>query len=129
MRGHAANGRSVGCRFMPVCLGILYHISMDDAHKSLFVYTKPPALDLLFERLVAAPDVRREPELIALAVNLTQNVRCAAALVEGSKFDRLMRRAIELRDDLLFKVMRNVSQARPLDFPAAVHCHSPSVPC
>lgn len=93
-------------------MGVLYHISMDDSHKSLFVYTEPPAMAVLYDRLLAVPDVRREPELIALAVNLTQNARCAAALVEGPKFDRLMRRAMERRDDLLFKVMRNVSQVR-----------------
>eukprot|EP00892_Ulva_mutabilis_P011239 jgi/Ulvmu1/8488/UM044_0022.1 len=102
-------------RFGPVCMGILYHISMDDSHKSLFVYTEPPAMAVLYERLMAVPDVRREPELIALAVNLTQNTRCAAALVEGPKFDRLMKRAMERRDDLLFKVMRNVSQVDDLD--------------
>lgn len=101
-----------GCRFGPVCMGVLYHISMDDSHKSLFVYTEPPAMAVLYDRLLAVPDVRREPELIALAVNLTQNARCAAALVEGPKFDRLMKRAMDRRDDLLFKVMRNVSQVR-----------------
>lgn len=93
-------------------MGVLYHISMDDSHKSLFVYTEPPAMAVLYDRLLAVPDVRREPELIALAVNLTQNARCAAALIEGPKFDRLMKRAMDRRDDLLFKVMRNVSQVR-----------------
>ena len=101
-------------------MGILYHISMDDSNKSLFVYTEPPAMAVLYDRLMAVPDVRREPELIALAVNLTQNARCAAALVEGPKFDRLMKRAMERRDDLLFKVMRNVSQVRMVCLQAPV---------
>jgi hypothetical protein len=85
---------------------------MEDSHKSLFVYTQPPAMSTIFDRLmqVNSEELRSEAELIALAVNLTQNPRCAAQLVEGSKFDRLMKHALELEDDLLFKVMRNVSQ-------------------
>lgn len=99
-------------RYSAVCMGILYHISMDDKHKSLFTYTS--AIRLIFARLAAAADLRLEPELIALAVNLTQNNRCAAALCEGSNFDTLMRKAIDSEDDLLFKVMRNCSQVRAL---------------
>ena len=91
-------------------MGVLYHVSMGDAHKSLFVYTD--AVRLVYNRLVSAPDLRREPELIALAVNLTQNAKCAAALCEGGNFEKLVRRAVACKDDLLFKVLRNCSQAR-----------------
>jgi Kinesin-associated protein (KAP) len=101
-----------GCRYSPVCMGILYHVSMDDKHNSLFQYTG--AVRLLYKRLSSVEDLRREPELIALAVNLTQNARCAAALCEGGNFDKLMRKAVQGWDDLLFKVMRNCSQARAL---------------
>ena len=89
-------------------MGVLYHVSMDDKQKSLFTYTA--AIPLMYEMLMRAEDLRREPELIALTVNLTQNVRCAVALCEGQRFDRLMKRCISTGDDLLFKVMRNCSQ-------------------
>ena len=83
---------------------------MDDSAKSLFLYTD--AIPAIHHRLVSAPDLRHEPELIALAVNLSQNAKCAAMLCEGSNFEQLMRRAVANKDDLLFKVMRNCSQVR-----------------
>jgi hypothetical protein len=89
-------------------MGVLYHISMDDKHKSLFTYTE--AIKTIYGKLMAVLDLRREPELIALAVNLTQNQRCALALCEGPNFDSLMKKAIDTKDDLLFKVIRNCSQ-------------------
>jgi Kinesin-associated protein (KAP) len=96
------------CRFGPIAMGILYHISMDDKSKSIFTYTD--ALRIIFDRLAHSEDLRREPELIALAVNVSQNHRCASTLCEGQRFDILMRKALEGRDDLLFKVLRNASQ-------------------
>jgi hypothetical protein len=99
---------------------------MEDTHKSLFVYTQPPAMATIFDRLlqVNSEELRAEAELIALAVNLTQNPRCGAQLVEGSKFDRLMKHALELQDDLLFKIMRNVSQV-PCQRLSHRHCPGP----
>jgi hypothetical protein len=96
------------CRLAPICMGILYHISVDDKHKSLFTFTE--AIKIIYGRLMSVCDLRREPELIALAVNLTQNQRCALALCEGPNFDKLMKKAIDTKDDLLFKVIRNCSQ-------------------
>ena len=107
-----ADGAVARCRLAPICMGVLYHISTDDKHKSLFTYTR--AVGLIYERLVSIADLRREPELIALAVNLTQNHRNAAALCEGPRFDKLMQHAIDGQSDLLFKVMRNCSQVRSL---------------
>jgi hypothetical protein len=98
------------CSYAPVCMGVLYHISMDDKHKSLFTYTE--AIKIMYTRLIGVDDLRLEPELIALAINLTQNQRCAAALCEGPNFDKLMRKSIDGQDDLLFKVMRNCSQVQ-----------------
>lgn len=96
---------------------------MEDAHKSLFVYTHPPMMETIFDRLVQvnSEELRADAELIALAVNLTQNSRCAAEVAQGSQFDRLMEHALNLQDDLLFKVMRNVSQVH-CSFPLEVLC-------
>lgn len=95
-------------RFQPVVLGLLYHISMEDKYKSLFTYSE--CIPRIYEMLTRVQDLRNTPELIALAVNLTQNGRNAEALCEGDRFDRLIRRAFQTRDELAFKVMRNLAQ-------------------
>lgn len=66
-------------RFQPVVLGILYHLSIEDGHKSLFTYTD--AIPIILDMLMSVNDLRQAPELIALAVNLTQNQRNAEVMV------------------------------------------------
>jgi len=57
--------------FQQVALGLLYHISQDDRHKSMFIYTD--AVTVMLDLLMHVDDLTTTPELIALAVNLTQN--------------------------------------------------------
>mmetsp|Transcript_18844 Transcript_18844/g.45016 ORF Transcript_18844/g.45016 Transcript_18844/m.45016 type:complete len:791 (+) Transcript_18844:200-2572(+) len=94
--------------FRPVIMGLLYHISMDDKYKSMFTYTD--AIPIILELLLNEDDLREAPELIALAVNLTQNHRNALVMCENGNLERLVQRAFETRDELLFKVVRNISQ-------------------
>lgn len=61
-------------------------------------------------RGVQVADLHTAPELISLAVNLTQNQRNAEMMCEGQSFVRLVNRAMETQDPLLFKVVRNISQ-------------------
>ena len=61
--------------FQQVALGLLYHISQDDRHKSMFIYTD--AVTVILDLLMRVDDLTTTPELIALAVNLTQNDRIA----------------------------------------------------
>lgn len=61
--------------FQQVALGLLYHISQDDRHKSMFIYTD--AVTVILDMLMRVDDLTSTPELIALAVNLTQNDRIA----------------------------------------------------
>ena len=61
--------------FQQVALGLLYHISQDDRHKSMFIYTD--AVTVILDLLMRVDDLTTTPELIALAVNLTQNERIA----------------------------------------------------
>ena len=42
-------------------------------------------------------DLRNTPELIALAVNLTTNARNAEVMCEGDRFDKIIRRAFQVR--------------------------------
>jgi hypothetical protein len=95
-------------RFQPVVMGLLYHVSMEDKYKSMFTYTD--ALPMVLEMLLSVDDLRTTPELIALAVNLTQNHRNAVVLTDGGNLDLLMRRAFQTCDELLWKVLRNISQ-------------------
>mmetsp|Transcript_18523 Transcript_18523/g.35810 ORF Transcript_18523/g.35810 Transcript_18523/m.35810 type:complete len:776 (-) Transcript_18523:393-2720(-) len=94
--------------FQNVSMALLYHISMDDKCKSLFTYTG--IIPWLLEYLLQVADLHTAPELISLAVNLTQNQRNAEMMCEGQSFVRLVNRAMETQDPLLFKVVRNISQ-------------------
>jgi hypothetical protein len=60
--------------------------------------------------LLQVDDLHSAPELISLAVNLSQNARNATVMCEGQNFMRLINRAMVTKDPLLFKVIRNVSQ-------------------
>ena len=61
--------------FQQVALGLLYHISQEDRHKTMFIYTD--AVTVMLDLLMRVDDLTTTPELIALAVNLTQNDRIA----------------------------------------------------
>ena len=64
--------------FQQVALGLLYHISQADQHKSMFLYTD--AVTVMLDMLMHVNDLTTAPELIALAVNLTQNERIAQVI-------------------------------------------------
>ena len=66
--------------FQQIALGLLYHISQDDRHKSMFIYTD--AVTVMLDLLMHVDDLTTTPELIALAVNLTQNDRIAEVSVD-----------------------------------------------
>lgn len=92
-----------------LALGVLYHLSMDDKCKSMFTYTDCVAM--VRDELLNNPDeTSSQPELIALAVNLTQNARNAEVFCSDGGLDAVFRRAADTRDSLLFKVLRNISQ-------------------
>mmetsp|Transcript_10146 Transcript_10146/g.17438 ORF Transcript_10146/g.17438 Transcript_10146/m.17438 type:complete len:799 (-) Transcript_10146:291-2687(-) len=94
--------------FQNVSMALLYHISMDDKCKSMFTYTG--VIPWLFENILVVDDLHAAPELISLAVNLTQNCRNAEVLCEGDGFSRLVHRGLQTEDPLLWKVIRNISQ-------------------
>lgn len=94
--------------FQNVSMALLYHISMDDKCKSMFTYTG--VIPWLLENILVVDDLHAAPELISLAVNLTQNSRNAEVLCEGDGFSRLVHRGLQTEDPLLWKVIRNISQ-------------------
>ncbi|XP_036437324.1 kinesin-associated protein 3a [Colossoma macropomum] len=91
-----------------LAMRILYHISMDDRFKSMFAYTDciPQVMKMLFD----CGEERMDPELISFCINLAANKRNAQLICEGNGLKMLMKRALKLKDPLMMKVIRNVSQ-------------------
>ncbi|CAK6977724.1 kinesin-associated protein 3a isoform X1 [Scomber scombrus] len=87
---------------------ILYHISMDDRFKSMFADTDciPQLMKMMFDCGDEAMDV----ELIALCINLAANKSNAQVICEGNGLKMLMKRAVKLKDVLVMKMIRNLSQ-------------------
>ena len=54
---------------------LLYQLSMERAHRPAFM----PVLPLVYSHLLGAPSLGNAPELVALAVNLTQDGQLAEA--------------------------------------------------
>ena len=57
--------------------GVLYLLSMEDAHRPLFMKCLPA----VYRQLIGAPDLRAAPELLALAINLTHDKRLAEVAI------------------------------------------------
>nr|XP_019956858.1 PREDICTED: kinesin-associated protein 3 [Paralichthys olivaceus] len=91
-----------------VVMRILYHISMDDRFKGMFVYTDciPQLMQMLFEG--SEEDI--EAELISICINLAANKRNAQLTCEGNGLKMLMKKALKTKDCLLMKMIRNISQ-------------------
>uniref|UniRef100_A0A7N8WXW4 Kinesin-associated protein 3a n=1 Tax=Mastacembelus armatus TaxID=205130 RepID=A0A7N8WXW4_9TELE len=87
---------------------ILYHISMDDRFKSMFADTDciPQLMKMVFDRGEEKIDV----ELISLCINLAANKSNAQVMCEGTGLKMLMKRAVKLKDVLVMKMIRNLSQ-------------------
>lgn len=91
-----------------VAMRILYHISMDDRFKGMFVYTDciPQLMQMLYEH----GEEEFEIELISICINLAGNKRSAQLMCEGNGLKMLMKRALKMKDCLLMKMIRNISQ-------------------
>ncbi|XP_051501060.1 kinesin-associated protein 3-like isoform X5 [Myxocyprinus asiaticus] len=91
-----------------IAMCILYHISMDDRFKSMFAYTDciPQVMKMLFDCV----EERIDTELISFCINLAANKRNAQIMCEGNCLKMLMKRALKLKDPLMMKMIRNISQ-------------------
>ncbi|XP_063748381.1 kinesin-associated protein 3a [Eleginops maclovinus] len=95
-----------GQRQFSMC--ILYHISMDDRFKSMFADTDciPQLMKMLFD----CGEKKIDVELISLCINLAANKNNARIICDGNGLKRLMKRALKLKDVLVMKMIRNLSQ-------------------
>eukprot|EP00039_Didymoeca_costata_P013737 m.213474 g.213474 ORF g.213474 m.213474 type:complete len:782 (-) comp15860_c5_seq11:1677-4022(-) len=88
-------------------LKVLYHLSLDDSSKHQFATTN--CIHKIMSSILDTREQRVELELAALAINLAANVENAKQMCEGKKIHTLMQRALETEDQLLFKLLRNIS--------------------
>lgn len=91
-----------------LAMRILYHISMDDRFKGMFVYTD--CIPQVMQRLYEHREEGFEMELISICINLAANKRSAQLMCEGNGLKMLMKRALKMKDCLLMKMIRNISQ-------------------
>ncbi|XP_054916278.1 kinesin-associated protein 3a [Poeciliopsis prolifica] len=86
---------------------VLYHISMDDAFKSVFAHTD--CIPQLMKIMLGGEE-QLDVELVSLCINLAANWSNALLFCEGNGLKLLMNRALKLKDVLVMKVIRNLSQ-------------------
>uniref|UniRef100_A0A8C1NFY3 Kinesin-associated protein 3b n=1 Tax=Cyprinus carpio TaxID=7962 RepID=A0A8C1NFY3_CYPCA len=91
-----------------IAMRILYHISVDDKSKSMFAYTDciPQLMQMVFEH----GEEKIDTELISFCINLAANETNAQIICEGNGLKMLMKRALKLKEPLMMKMIRNISQ-------------------
>uniref|UniRef100_A0A8C1ZLM9 Kinesin-associated protein 3b n=1 Tax=Cyprinus carpio TaxID=7962 RepID=A0A8C1ZLM9_CYPCA len=90
-----------------VVMRILYHISVADKSKSVKkVWVCEQLMQMLFEH----GKERIDTELISFCINLAAYKTNAQIICEGNGLKMLMKRALKLKDPLLMKMIRNLSQ-------------------
>ncbi|XP_068998099.1 kinesin-associated protein 3-like [Embiotoca jacksoni] len=87
---------------------VLYHISMDDRFKCVFAATD--CIPQLMRMVFASGEEKMDVELISLCINLAANRSNAQVICEGNGLKMLMKRAMKLKDVLVMKMIRNLSQ-------------------
>ncbi|XP_077450881.1 kinesin-associated protein 3a isoform X2 [Stigmatopora argus] len=87
---------------------ILYHISMEDRFKPMFANTN--CIPQLMKMIYDFGDLKMDFELISLCINLAANKTNAKVMCEGIGLKMLMKRSVKLKDVLVMKMIRNISQ-------------------
>ncbi|KAJ1558416.1 Kinesin-associated protein 3, partial [Cladochytrium tenue] len=90
-----------------LALQLLYQISIDDPGKVAF--STLDAVGLLMKMILEYKGERVNIELMAVAVNVAANRRCAEFVCEDNGLKFLVRRALKTKDALLLKMVRNVA--------------------
>lgn len=69
--------------FRALILKLLYHLSMEDKLKATFTYTE--CIPLVYQLIIHCPEPIIGKELVALAVNLTNNARNAEIIAQDDQ--------------------------------------------
>ena len=95
--------------FRGLTLKVLYQLSLDDKSKSTFTYTE--CIPMLFLMISQHPEAKIGKELAGIAINLCTNSRNAEIFSDGKQLDILIKRGLQNQDDLIMKLIRNISKA------------------
>lgn len=93
-------------KYHAIVIRILYHFSLDDKVKPFFATTD--CIPLLMDMLVLNVNKKSETDLVALGINLALNKKCAQKMIEHNK-NAVIQRAFKYQDELLMKMIRNLS--------------------
>ncbi|KOC61782.1 Kinesin-associated protein 3 [Habropoda laboriosa] len=89
-------------------LGLLYHASMDDKVKAMFINTE--CIQMITNMILNSEDDQPKLELIALGINLAINSKNAQLMVENNRLQGLIKKAFRTQNPLIMKMIRNISQ-------------------
>lgn len=95
--------------FRGVTLRILYQLSLEDKCKSTFTYTE--CIPIMFMLIIKFPGAKVGKELVAFAINLCTNARNAEIFADGKQLEALIKRALQHKDDLVLKLVRNIARS------------------
>lgn len=94
-------------KYHAIVIRILYHFSLDDKVKPFFATTD--SIPLLMDMLVLNVNKKSETDLVALGINLALNKKCAQKMIEQNRLNAVIQRAFKYQDELLMKMIRNLS--------------------
>uniref|UniRef100_A0A3P9N3R7 Kinesin-associated protein 3a n=1 Tax=Poecilia reticulata TaxID=8081 RepID=A0A3P9N3R7_POERE len=97
----------LGERSPQLAMCVLYHISMDDRFKPMFAHSD--CIPQLMKMMLGSEE-QLDVALVSLCINLAANRSNAQVFCEGNGLKLLMRRALKLKDVLVMKMIRNLSQ-------------------
>lgn len=94
-------------RHTKTVLTILYQVSRDDKWKALFSYSSD-CINLIIRKVLNGnPNIYYE--IISLAINLAINQRNAQLMCDNGNLNKLIDKALNTKDCLLLKLLRNIS--------------------
>ena len=90
-------------QYRSILLRIMYHLSSDDKIKNTFAYTS--CIPLVYQLIIHFPNPIVGKELMALAINLTTDGKCAEIMSMNDQLNALITRAFNNMDILIFRVI------------------------
>lgn len=108
--------------FRAIGISILYQLTKSEKVRAALTLTE--CIPIMWQLIVKFPEPQIAPELVSLAVNLTNLKKNCEVLVTSERFEPMLVRAIKHKDSLLFKVIKNiVSKIRHKDVQSIVNKH------
>ncbi|KAJ3115068.1 Kinesin-associated protein 3 [Phlyctochytrium bullatum] len=90
-----------------LALQVLYQLSIDFSSRSAFAATE--VIPMMIKMILEYKGERVNLELMALAINISTDLKCAEMICEDNGLKFLIRRAIKTKDTLILKMLRNIA--------------------